>query len=154
MVARADIELVKLDPPAQFDANVFELTPTLREAMLRHARAAAPEECCAVGIGEPGAVRELHLVRNVHPSPVTRYEIDAADQLAVYQRALARDWDVTLVFHSHPATEPVPSATDRALAAWPDALYAILSLAQPDQPLVRAWRINEANVLEVPITAV
>jgi proteasome lid subunit RPN8/RPN11 len=142
--------LVELDPPATTGA-AFAVTAPLWHAMLAHARAAAPEECCAVGIGEPGHVRELHLVPNVHPTPVTRYEIASADQLAVFQRGMEHGWDTTLVFHSHPATEPVPSATDRQLAAWPDAVYAILSLANPVAPLLRAWRISDGAAVELPV---
>lgn len=117
------------------------LVPRLWERMQAFGLTEKPRECCGVGIGPAGEVREFHPLENVAAEPVTRYEIAADDQLRIHKRAAAQGWDVTLVFHTHPATDPVPSVTDRSLAGWPDAVYAILGLggAQPD---LRAWRIR------------
>lgn len=129
--------------PAHGDGGLV-LVPHLWERLQAFGRTMSPHECCGVGIGPPGEVREFHPVENVHESPVTRYEISAADQLRLYRRAEERGWDVTLVFHTHPATDPVPSATDRALAGWPAAVYAILGLGGERADL-RAWRIVDGG---------
>jgi proteasome lid subunit RPN8/RPN11 len=50
-------------------------------------------------------------------------------------------WELLGIYHSHPHTQAYPSPTDVALAFYPDALYFIVSLADPDQPAVRAFRI-------------
>lgn len=121
----------------------------MRQQLEAFGRAMAPNECCGVGIGPPGEVAEFHPVPNTHETPVTRYQIAADDQLRIYKRALERDWDITLVFHTHPATEAYPSATDIGLASWPDAVYAILSLAD-DAPHLRAFRIVDGRVAELP----
>ncbi|MCW2924071.1 MAG: Mov34/MPN/PAD family protein [Thermoleophilia bacterium] len=136
---------------ARVEEGAFVVSGDLFGRMVEHARAAAPNECCGLGLGAPGAVAEFHPLDNVHETPVTRYEIAAADQLRLHLRAEDEGWDTTLVFHSHPATEPYPSATDLALAGWPDAVYAILGLAGPE-PLLRAYRIRDGEVAELDVS--
>jgi proteasome lid subunit RPN8/RPN11 len=46
------------------------------------------------------------------------------------------------------ATEAYPSRTDVELAAYPEAAYLILSLADPDAPVLRAFRIRDGQVDE------
>lgn len=129
----------------------FIVTPELLERFVAHAAAAAPNECCGVGLGPTDEVLEFHELDNVHETPVTRYEIAPADQLRLFLQAEDQGWDTTLVFHSHPATEPYPSATDLALAGWPDATYAILGLAGAE-PLLRAYRIRDGVVTELTVS--
>lgn len=130
----------------------IEIGSALWDQLVAFGEAHSPEECCGVGIGPAGRVCEFLPVINVHEAPVTRYEISAADQLHIFQRADDRDWDVTLVFHTHPATEPYPSVTDISLAGWPDAVYAILGLGG-ETPLLRAYEIRDGNVTELAVQA-
>jgi [CysO sulfur-carrier protein]-S-L-cysteine hydrolase len=51
------------------------------------------------------------------------------------------------IYHSHPRSAPEPSQTDINLAAYPGWLQLIVSL-ENDEPLVRAWRIEDGNVSE------
>jgi hypothetical protein len=37
------------------------------------------------------------------------------------------------------------------MAFWPDCLYFILSLKEPERPVVRAFRIVEGEVTEEPL---
>lgn len=121
----------------------------LREKLLAFASDAAPNECCGIGIGPSGRIAEFHPLPNTHETPVTRYHIAPGDQMRVFKSALERDWDFTLVFHSHPATEPYPSVTDVSLAGWPDAVYIIAGLA--GGPRLRAYRIVGGQISELEI---
>jgi proteasome lid subunit RPN8/RPN11 len=56
--------------------------------------------------------------------------------------------DLVGIFHSHVATGAYPSRTDVELAAYPDATYLILSLADQDAPVLRAYRIRDGQVDE------
>jgi proteasome lid subunit RPN8/RPN11 len=133
-------------------AEAFVVTPELWEELVAFGRAEKPKECCGIGIGPTGEVTEFHQLENVHEEPVTRYEISARDQLRLHLHAEDQGWDTTLVFHTHPATEPYPSATDLALAGWPDAVYAIMGLADPDAPILRAYRIVGGEVTELAVS--
>ncbi|MCW2959830.1 MAG: Mov34/MPN/PAD family protein [Thermoleophilia bacterium] len=139
------------EPLGRTTATRFDVSPELWEQLVTLARAEKPKECCGVGIGPVGEVARFHALENVHEEPITRYEISSKDQLRVHLEAEDNGWDVTLVFHSHPATEPYPSATDLALAGWPDAVYAIIGMADPDQPLLRAYRIVDAVITELDV---
>jgi proteasome lid subunit RPN8/RPN11 len=61
------------------------------------------------------------------------------------------------IVHSHTHTPAVPSPTDVGLAFYPESLYLLVSLADDQaaaatgQPGVRAWRIVDGRVEEVPL---
>jgi [CysO sulfur-carrier protein]-S-L-cysteine hydrolase len=134
-----------------------EMPAALVEAMVDHARAEDPNEACGVIVGDAPAAdggRPLRWepARNKAASPY-RYELDPADLLRL---TLATD-DAGEVFwaivHSHLRTPPRPSPTDVALALYPDALYLLVSLADPT-PEIRAWRIVDEAVFEVELKVV
>ncbi len=62
------------------------------------------------------------------------------------------------IAHSHTHTAAIPSPTDVGLAFYPDSLYLLVSLddneAEPasGEPGIRAWRIVDGNVSEVPLS--
>jgi len=111
--------------------------------MLAQAHAEAPNECCGLLLGRGDVVEDVFPGRNIHMSPRT-YEMDPQDQLRAFRLMDERGWDLVGIYHSHPATEAYPSRTDRAKALYPDARYIIISLADPDRPQIRAFRIVDA----------
>ncbi|MBI4336682.1 MAG: M67 family metallopeptidase, partial [Chloroflexi bacterium] len=66
--------------------------------------------------------------------------------------AEAHGWEVLAFYHSHTHSPAYPSATDVRLATWPDAFYLVVSLQDPAGPVVRAFRIQDATITEVPYT--
>jgi hypothetical protein len=54
------------------------------------------------------------------------------------------------IYHSHPVDPPYPSATDARNAFYPDAVYLICSLLQPQQPLIRGWRLLQEELAQRP----
>lgn len=136
---------------SHIDEMSVRLPRDLVNQLMAFARANVPNECCGVGLGPAGSITEFHPIENVHETPRTRYEISAADQLRLFQRADARDWETTFVFHTHPETEPYPSATDVQLAGWPDAIYAIMGMGTAE-PVLRAYRIRHGQIDECTVT--
>ncbi len=55
------------------------------------------------------------------------------------------------IYHSHPETEAYPSPTDKGKAGDSDLVYVIVSLRRPDQPELRAYRINGGEVEEFEV---
>ena len=55
------------------------------------------------------------------------------------------------IVHSHVASPAVPSATDVGLAFFPDSLYLVCSLADPERPTVRAWSIVDGDGHRGPV---
>ena len=100
--------------------------------------------CCADGPGasaqQPACVRGFLPARNVAPTPRTDYEVDPQSLF----RALS--WEdegdeLIAIFHSHPASPSYPSMIDVARAHYPDSVYLILSLANPESPVLKGFRI-------------
>jgi proteasome lid subunit RPN8/RPN11 len=120
------------------------------DEMIAHAREERPNECCGIIAGNDGAATQLYRAVNAEQSPY-RYNVDPKDLLRIYRDLEGKGWDVLAIYHSHTATEAYPSPTDVRLAAWPDAYYIIVSLADAANPVVRAFRIQEGQVSEQPL---
>ncbi len=138
------------------------LAPSIRAAIVAHARAEYPNEACGLIVGDRsaadgGAAIRFEPTRNKAASPY-RYEIHPEDLLRL---TIATD-DADEVFwgivHSHTHTPAVPSPTDVGLAFYPDALYLLVSLSDDEadpvsgEPSLRAWRILDGEVTEVALT--
>ncbi len=119
------------------------------DALVRHARASYPNEACAL-LGGDGRVEKVYALPNAEASP-TFYVVEPKAQLAAMTEMDDRGWELVGIFHSHTFTEAYPSRTDVELAAYPDAVYLILSLADPGAPRLRAFRIRDRQVREVGV---
>ena len=131
---------------------VFMLPGRMWEEIVSHARQEAPRECCGVIAGRDG--RSVRLFRLTNRAPgTTLYEIDATELYDLEFRLLPTEGlELVAIYHSHPVTEAYPSATDQALAFWPDAVYLICSLAEPESPVVRGFYLGD-GVSEVELEA-
>ena len=134
----------------------------LRDAMVVHAVAEAPNEACGIIVGDRPAGdggRALQWVplRNALASPY-RYSIDADDLLRLTIETDDADEVFWAIVHSHVASVARPSPTDLREAHYPDALYVLVSLdpREADQATgaesVRAWRIIDGGVHEVEVS--
>jgi proteasome lid subunit RPN8/RPN11 len=118
--------------------------------MLSHAREEAPRECCGLLIGQGESVTRSVRARNLHAS-ATRYLIDPEDHFRAIRAARHDGLEVIGAYHSHPASAPIPSATDIAEAnSGSDFLYVIVSPSTDD---VRAYRIDEERIVRIPLQA-
>ena len=84
----------------------------------------------------------------MHDTPTTRYLIDPRDQLRAFRDMDASGEELAAIYHSHPASQPYPSPTDRSEAQYPDAVYVLVSL-RTAQPEVEAWRIGTDGAVRV-----
>ena len=82
---------------------------------------------------------------------MTRYLISPREQLNAFREMDDQGEELVAIYHSHPASQPYPSPTDRAEAHYPEAAYVLVSL-RTAVPEVRAFRIADDVVREVPLT--
>lgn len=133
--------------------------------IVAHANEGWPNEVCGLLAGQGGRMVHAYSVKNVADDPRVRYHMDAADQFHAMRDMDAHGWDLDGIYHSHPATAPIPSATDRAMALdvsaprgeqaqFPGAIYFIVSLRDRDHPELRAWRIHEETNVEEAIEVI
>jgi [CysO sulfur-carrier protein]-S-L-cysteine hydrolase len=137
------------------------LPRAMADAIVAQARAEYPNESCGLVIGaataaDGGAPLRYEALRNRAASPY-RYEIHPDDLLRVAVAADDADEVFWAIVHSHVGSPAVPSPTDVGLAFYPDALYILVSLAEEEadpttrEPSLRAWRIVDGEVHEVPL---
>ncbi|HTG86000.1 MAG TPA: M67 family metallopeptidase [Pyrinomonadaceae bacterium] len=114
------------------------------EAMIAHAREAAPAECCGLVGGFSGThANSLYRLRNVTAEPEVRYEAAPEDLFTAQRLMRERGEELLAIYHSHPrAVEPSPSETDVRQAFYPSATYLIIGLGGGG-PVVKAFNISE-----------
>ena len=120
--------------------------------MIAHAQEDAPNECCGIIAGDDGSAVKLFRAVNAEASPY-RYSVEPKDLLRIFRECEDNGWDFLAIYHSHTASEAYPSPTDVRLAFWPEAYYVLVSLLDPQTPVVRAFRIVDGNVTEEDIRA-
>jgi proteasome lid subunit RPN8/RPN11 len=139
---------------------VFNLQRRYAEEIASHAREEAPNECCGILAGKEGRVLRLYRAANAERSPY-RYNIDPQDLYRIYREVEAKGWQFLAIYHSHPSGEAYPSATDvsrsqlpgaeKTVDAWPGTCHLIVSLADRQSPLIRAFHIEEGHITEEPL---
>ena len=118
-------------------------------ALIAHARRESPHECCGLLLGRADAIVDSVPAENADPDPSRRYLVSPRDHFAAIRLARARGLEVIGAYHSHPRSDPAPSASDVA-EAFDEFLYVIIGLA-PDPPQLRAWRLAAGNFVHVPL---
>jgi proteasome lid subunit RPN8/RPN11 len=118
---------------------VTEISSVVVDAVVAHAREAAPAECCGLLLGTGDMVVAAARTRNIANDPTRRFEVDPQDHIDVRRDARGRGLAVLGFYHSHP-----PSPTDVAEASYPDHLYLIVSLAAAP-PDVGLFRLEGGN---------
>ena len=122
------------------------------DAIVAHALAERPRECCGVLLGAGDEIVEAVATRNVATSS-GQYFIDPKGHIDARRDARQRGLDVVGFYHSHPLSPPLPSARDLAEATYSGSLYLIVSLSTA-QPGVSAYRFAAGDFIEVPLVTV
>jgi len=125
----------------------MEIEKVFVDEMVAHAREDAPNECCGIIAGKNRRPAKLFRAINAEASPY-RYNVDPKDLFRIHRECDENGWQFLILYHSHTASQAYPSPTDIRLAYWPECYYAIVSLQDPERPLVRAFRILEGDVNE------
>lgn len=118
-------------------------------ALVAHAESDFPFEVCGfLGVTDDGTIHH-HPIANDERS-MTYYVMNPTQMLRAVREIEDAEQHM-VIYHSHTHTRAYPSATDIRLAAYPDATYAIVTLQDRDEPAVRAFRIVDQDVTEVPV---
>jgi proteasome lid subunit RPN8/RPN11 len=138
-------------PHIATEKSTFPLPADMRSEIIDHARAEAPRECCGVIAGKDGQPVRLYRAHNIAEGN-RFYEIDPMQLIDLeFNELPSRGTEIIAIYHSHPESPPRPSATDIALAFWPDAVYLICSLENPERPEIRGWHMRDGAVTEVTL---
>jgi proteasome lid subunit RPN8/RPN11 len=133
----------------------MNISAELLGEVVAHALEDPRNEVCGVVAVEPGpparAVR-VHRAVNIHASPL-KFEIDPKELLELWNACQQDGSELGAIYHSHVRSEPYPSQTDVNFAAnWPGVEWVIVGLATGQEPEVRSYLINEAQIEEVGLS--
>jgi proteasome lid subunit RPN8/RPN11 len=126
---------------------------SLIDEIVAHARDELPNECCGIVAADDGNAVEVFRAVNAEASPV-RYGLDPRDQYRIMKEIDDNGWSLGAIYHSHTRSPAYPSQTDVNLAFYPEALYLIVSLADPAGPDLKAFRIVEGKIEEAELSVV
>lgn len=125
----------------------FNLDGATYNALVEHGRSDFPFEVCGLLAGRDGKVVTHYPIPNAARS-MTFYTMEPKAMLHAFNDMDDADLELLAIYHTHTHTEAFPSPTDVELAVYPDATYLIVSLQDPDQPVIRAFRIVDGKITE------
>jgi proteasome lid subunit RPN8/RPN11 len=110
--------------------KTLTITKNQKQALIEHAKKHAPNESCALLFGKEDSdtytVKEVFFASNADRSPIN-FTIPNEELLKGYQEAESKNLDVIGIFHSHPHSKAVPSATDRKFMEVNPVVWVIFS---------------------------
>jgi proteasome lid subunit RPN8/RPN11 len=128
------------------------LPRSLVNQLLHYAQSSPDLEICGLIGARNGLPGTCYPVRNIAEQPDCRFALDPEEQINAMRRMGERGEELFALFHSHPAAPAEPSATDLEQAAYPDALYLIVSLNTQGVLELRGFRIGaDRRVNEVEL---
>ncbi len=120
------------------------------EDLIAHAVEHAPIEACGLLAGVGSVVQELYRLTNTDAS-AEHFSLDPKEQFAAVKDMRASGTEMLAVYHSHPATPARMSDEDLRMALTPGIRYVIVSLADPAQPVIKSFTIEEGAPVEAPV---
>ena len=130
--------------------RAVKVSRQLADEIVAHAREDLPNECCGMVGGSDGAAATVYRAENAEASPL-RYSIDAKEQFRLMRAIEEAGEELVAIYHSHTKSAAYPSQTDVNLAGWPEAVYLIVSLADPDAPDLKGFWIKDGQISEAEL---
>jgi proteasome lid subunit RPN8/RPN11 len=110
---------------SQSNRRGLRLSNQIMKAMLEHAHSEPRTEVCGLLGGRDFTLAHYYPVSNIAADTRREYLMEPKQQIDAMRRMRERGEELLAIFHSHPDTEPQPSETDLARAAYPDTIYLI-----------------------------
>lgn len=101
--------------------------------------------------GRDGEASVVHRVENSAASPL-RFQMDPKGQYDAWKAIEDSGLELLAIYHSHTKSPAYPSQTDvNESVAWPEQLYLIVSLADPEAPEVKGYWLREMKIVEADL---
>jgi proteasome lid subunit RPN8/RPN11 len=122
------------------------------------AKAELPNECCGLLAGRfenaagglVGRVVRLLPLVNAAASP-REFDSEPRSMLAAYKQMRQESLEMLAVYHSHPASAPVPSRTDLGRNNHGDSVVNLIVSLGTDVPEIRAWWLGVDEYREADV---
>ncbi len=131
---------------------MLKLKKELYDKILKYCVDGLPNEACGLIAGtvdgDVKTVEKVYLLTNIDASR-EHFSMDPKEQLAAVKDARAEKLTMLGNFHSHPESPSRPSEEDKRLAYDSTAEYLILSLMEADNPVLKAFGVDEEKNVTV-----
>ena len=124
---------------------MIRIPKAIHEELIAHAREGFPLEICGILGGVANEVSAIYRMTNTDESR-EHFMMDPKEQFAVVKDLRAKGLTMLANYHSHPESPARPSEEDIRLALTPSVSYLIVSLAEPQEPVVRSYKIDQGKV--------
>ncbi|WP_293617621.1 M67 family metallopeptidase [Salinisphaera sp.] len=124
---------------------------TLAAALIERARRAGPHEICGILSGTRSGVAEHdHPISNRAARAHDRFEMDTAEQIALFRDLREAQRHQVAIYHSHPLGPPCPSVHDRAGHGYP-RVPALIVAPCANGPKLAAWWLTPDDARPCPL---
>lgn len=130
----------------------FQLSRKITNQLLHLAQLSPTQEICGLVGAKDGIANSCYPVKNTAEHPETRFQLDAKQQINAISSMRDKNEALFAIYHSHPTAPATPSTTDIELAAYPDALYLIISLNTKGVLEIRGFKIFNKSFTEVSLS--
>jgi proteasome lid subunit RPN8/RPN11 len=112
-----------------------------------HATECQPLECCGLLLGTSDHITQAVRSPNIAES-ATRFLLDPRTHIEARRTARNQGMQIIGFYHSHPHSQPYPSATDLAEAAYPECVHLIVGLVD-GKAEVRLFNYKAGGAIEL-----
>jgi proteasome lid subunit RPN8/RPN11 len=121
----------------------------LAQQLLHLAQISPDAEICGLVGGKNGVPQTCYPVVNIAESPQQRFLLDPKQQIAAMAAMRDQGEQLFAIYHSHPTAPAFPSRLDLEQAAYPEALYLIISLNTKGILEMRGFKIASQTANEI-----
>lgn len=116
----------------------LQIPPDIYRELITLARQSPEAEVCGLLGGDRNELRSFYPIRNIADDPGRMFVMDPVEQFGAFRQMNQRGEELRAIYHSHPASDALPSGTDLTLAKYPRVYYLIASLLS-SPPELRAY---------------
>jgi [CysO sulfur-carrier protein]-S-L-cysteine hydrolase len=130
--------------------EMLKIPQSILDMVVTHAREGLPLEVCGILGGTADMVCSMYRISNRKASS-TSFLMEPREQIAAMEALRLQGLEVLAFYHSHPGGPACPSDEDIRLAYYPDVTTVIVSLEDPEKPLLSACLISDKDVSYLPL---
>lgn len=119
--------------------------------LLHLAQLSPDSEICGLISSYQGTPHQCYPISNAADHPADKFLMEPKQQIDAMQFIREQGEELFAIYHSHPTAPALPSTTDLAMSAYPEALNLIISLNTKGVLEMRGFRIIEQQAQEIPL---
>lgn len=131
--------------------NRVTLPRSIFNRLIQLAQNSPDEEICGLISRDHHGFKNCYPIVNIARDNKRFFMLDPQSQIAAIRLMRENGEELAAIYHTHPASPPLPSPADVEQHEYPDALYLIISLLTKSVPEMRGFYIRGSNIHEVSI---